>query len=88
MINEYEGLFPKNKRDVNSTDRFGQENLDEIDPKFEWYNLIFTFVKELSMKENEIYEMNYIHSLNWLSYFKNKNDVEKNKIEKRNKIRK
>lgn len=31
------------------------------------------------MSEEKAYEMNYIHSLNWLSYFKNKNDVEEKK---------
>lgn len=33
------------------------------------------------MTEKEIYKMNYIHGLNWLSYFKNIDDFkEKNKL--------
>jgi hypothetical protein len=26
-------------------------------------------IKELNTTEEEVYEMNYIHCLNWLSYF-------------------
>jgi hypothetical protein len=28
------------------------------------------------MKEKEIYKMNYLHGLNWLSFWKQRNDVE------------
>jgi hypothetical protein len=31
------------------------------------------------MKEEEIYEMNYIHVLNWLSYFYQRDEVMKRK---------
>lgn len=33
------------------------------------------FITELNMKENEIYKMNYIHGLNWLSYFLNRDKI-------------
>jgi len=36
---------------------------------------------ELKLKEDEVYEMNYVHTLNWLSYFKNIEDIkDKNKL--------
>jgi hypothetical protein len=31
------------------------------------------------MKEEEVYDMNYLHSLNWLSYWYQLNEVEKRK---------
>jgi hypothetical protein len=48
---------------------------NELDSKFVWYQLIHTFIKELNMKEKEVYKMNYIHSLNWLSYWYNRDKV-------------
>jgi hypothetical protein len=56
----------------------------EIDPVFVWYHLINTLIKELNITEKQAYKMNYIHVLNWLSYFKNVNDVREAK-EKMNK---
>jgi len=47
-----------------------------MDTRFRWYGYIELFITKLHMKEDEIYLMNYIHSLNWLAYFKNKADVE------------
>jgi len=38
-------------------------------------------MKELGLKEDEVYKMNYIHCLNWLGYFKNLEDIkDKNKL--------
>jgi len=37
-----------------------------------------TLIKETNQTEAEVYDMNYIHSLNWLSYLKNVNDVQNN----------
>ncbi len=31
------------------------------------------------MKEEEVYDMNYIHGLNWMSYWYQQMEVEKNK---------
>lgn len=50
-----------------------------MDPRYKWYNLIHIFIKELNMKVDEVYEMNYISGLNWLSFFKNRNEVENNR---------
>jgi hypothetical protein len=35
------------------------------------------------MKEEEVYDMNYIHALNWLSFWYQQAEVEKNKNKKR-----
>lgn len=34
--------------------------------------MIHKLCQELNYKENEVYEMNYINALNWLSMFKEK----------------
>lgn len=57
-------------------------NPTTIDPKFKWHQIIHNFILELNMKENEVYNMNYISALNWLSYFKNRDEVIKNKNKK------
>lgn len=46
--------------------------------------MIYTFITELNTTEDKVYEMNYISGLNWLSYFKNRNEVQEN-INKKNK---
>jgi hypothetical protein len=38
------------------------------------------------MKEKEIFKMNYIHSLNWMSYFYQRNKVEEAKMNNKQKI--
>jgi hypothetical protein len=53
----------------------------KIDDKYKWYDYLYYFIDKLNMTENEIYKMNYIHGLNWLSYFKNLDDFkDKHKI--------
>lgn len=53
----------------------------KIDDRYKWYSYIYCFIDRLNMTEKEIYKMNYIHGLNWLSYFKNVDDFkDKNKL--------
>jgi hypothetical protein len=54
----------------------------EYDDKWRWYHFIHIFIKELNKTDEEVYEMNYINCLNWLSYLKDKNEVDKNRNEK------
>jgi hypothetical protein len=51
----------------------------EIDENFNWFGIIHKLIHELLIKEEEIYEMNYIHVLNWLSYFYQRDEVIKRK---------
>lgn len=37
--------------------------------EYKWYELIQVFVNKLNLKPNEVYKMNYIDCLNWLSYW-------------------
>ena len=37
--------------------------------------MIFKFITELNTTEDKIYEMNYIHCLNWLSFFYQRDKV-------------
>jgi hypothetical protein len=55
----------------------------EIEDKFRWYELIKVYIDELRMTEKEVYKMNYIHSLNWLSYFYQRNKVEETKLKQK-----
>lgn len=41
--------------------------------------MIQTFIDRLNMKENEVYEKNYISCLNWLSYWYQENKVQEAK---------
>ena len=50
-----------------------------MDDRYRWYSYIEIFITNLNMVENEVYEMNYIHSLNWLAYLKHKRDIEDKK---------
>jgi len=51
----------------------------ELPEEYRWHDLIYSFIIKLQIKEKEVYKMNYINSLNWLSYFKAKDKVESNK---------
>ena len=53
-------------------------NPTKMDPKFKWHQLIFKFITELNMTEPDVYKMNYISALNWLSFFENRDEVNKN----------
>lgn len=72
----YPNLFKAQKKEEGRFDIFNPSK--QIDSRFKWHNMISKFIQELNMKENEVYEMNYISSLNWLSYFDNRDEVIKN----------
>jgi hypothetical protein len=36
-------------------------------------------IKELNIKEEEVYDMNYLHALNWLSYWYQIDEIERRK---------
>jgi hypothetical protein len=44
----------------------------KIDEKYRWYSYLEVFIERLGMTEKKVYKMNYIHSLNWLAYWDNK----------------
>jgi len=37
---------------------------------------MYFFIENLNMKEDEVLKSNYINLLNWLSYMKNKSQIE------------
>ena len=51
-----------------------------MDDRWGWHSMIFTLIKELNMKEKEVYKMNYISALNWLSFFKERDEINKNNL--------
>jgi hypothetical protein len=66
----YEGYFGKRKT-------WSEENQKSIGPdtgsfdyrKWQWHLMVYKLVDELNLKPDEVYKMNYIDCLNWLSMF-------------------
>jgi hypothetical protein len=46
-----------------------------ISNKWKWHQTIYTLIEELNTTEKEVYKMNYISALNWLSFFYERNKV-------------
>jgi len=46
-----------------------------MDQKYVWLDFTYKLMKELNKTDEEVYKMNYISCLNWLGYFKNKEDI-------------
>jgi hypothetical protein len=40
--------------------------------KWQWHLMVYKLVSELNMKPEEVYKMNYLDALNWLSLFHEK----------------
>ena len=45
--------------------------------------MVHTLLTELNTTEEKVYKMNYISCLNWLSYFKQRDEVEATKQKER-----
>jgi len=41
-----------------------------------WHSMIYRICKEINYNPNQVYELNIIDCLNWLSFFKEKDDYE------------
>ncbi len=50
----------------------------KMDNRYVWLDFVYTLMEKLNLKEDEVYKMSYVHCLNWLGYFKNKEEL-KNK---------
>jgi len=69
----------KTKVKTDKVDRFSDLNgQSKISDKWNWYTIIQTFITRLNMKMDEVYQMNYISSLNWLSFWYEENKVKEN----------
>lgn len=47
--------------------------------KYQWLMMVDKLVKELNLKPDEVYEMNYISCLNWLSMYDQLEKIKNNK---------
>jgi hypothetical protein len=56
-----------------------------MDSKWKWHNLIYKLIKELNIDEDKVYKKNYISTLNWLSFFYEKNKVEEAQLKQQTK---
>lgn len=56
---------------------------DQLDPKWIWQVYIEKICLRLNYNPDRVYKMNFIEFANWLSYFKEREDVEK-KLAERN----
>ena len=66
----YEGYFGKPKKEVEESDKktFGPDTGVKFDVgKYQWLMMIEKICKELNYKPEEVYKLNYINCLNWLS---------------------
>ncbi|CAA6810361.1 MAG: Unknown protein [uncultured Sulfurovum sp.] len=70
-------MFGKPKKEKKKkVDRFADLNgPTKMDEKFNWHNIIYKLITELNTTEKKVYKMNYISCLNWLSFFKNRDEV-------------
>lgn len=85
ITKNYSNLFSKKKKKKENTEdnkrnnRFQEfKNKDKIDSKFKWHDIVYTLLTELNKTDKDVYKMNYISCLNWLSYFKERDEVIKN----------
>lgn len=56
-----------------------QFNPTKMPEEYKWYVLIDRYVKELNMQPKDVYKMNYIDSLNWLSMWNARDKIIENK---------
>lgn len=84
----YEGYFGKPKKiDKDEDEKPRKPNTDKgfNYSKWQWHLMVDKLVKELNMKPDEVFSMNWIAALNWLSMYKEKDNMER---ELKNKNRK
>jgi|AntAceMinimDraft_18_1070375.scaffolds.fasta_scaffold655055_2 hypothetical protein len=74
-MEQYSGLFKTKKKGKDKPSRYDDFGGQQLDDRYKWLAYIEIFIEKLNLKETEVYVMNYIHTLNWLGYWKNKNDV-------------
>jgi len=73
---QYEGLFGKAKKKKEGQDKFSDLNgRSTIDDAYSWHIMVHKLLVELNSSEKKVYKMNYISCLNWLSYFKQRDEV-------------
>ena len=85
-MDNYGVLFPSKKSKDKKEDRFADLSATQISEELKWYQLIQVFIKKLNLKENEVYELNYIHSLNWMMLWYQENKIQEAK-NKNNKLK-
>tara|TARA_R110000765_G_scaffold164673_3_gene269725 strand:+ start:516 stop:719 length:204 start_codon:yes stop_codon:yes gene_type:complete len=66
-------LYSSPKKEQNKYE--GLNGPTQIDDRFVWHQMIHTLIQELNTTEEKVYDMNYVASLNWLAFFKNKNEI-------------
>jgi hypothetical protein len=56
-------------------DRFSDFK-SSLSEELQWFDIIYLLIDKLNTTEDKVYEMNYLHCLNWLSYFKIKTETQ------------
>ena len=76
IFKQYEGLYKK-QRPINDPEGRFTKKLKEkkLDDRYKWLDFVYILMDKMREPEDKIYEKNYISCLNWLSYFKNKEDI-------------
>jgi len=53
----------------------------KMDERYVWLDFVYKLMKELNKTDEDVYKMNYVSCLNWLGYFKNKEEIkDKNSV--------
>jgi hypothetical protein len=47
-----------------------------MDDNWLWHSIIYKICKEINYNPNQVYELNIIDCLNWLSFFKERDEYE------------
>jgi len=53
-----------------------------LDDRWLWHSLTKRLVDELNYNPDQVYEMNFIASCNWLSYFKERDEAERKRLDR------
>jgi hypothetical protein len=66
----FEGYFGKRKQQSDENQKPTGPDTGSFDyKKWQWHLMVWKLVDELNLTPEEVYKMNYIDCLNWLSMF-------------------
>lgn len=83
----YEGYFGKQRKQEETEDQDDKPVRPATTrtfnyQKWQWHLMVDKLVKELNMKPEEVFGMNWISALNWLSMYKEKDDIQREQKKK------
>lgn len=46
-----------------------------MDDRWAWMQIVYRLMEKMSYTEDQVYDMNFISMCNWLSFFKERDDI-------------